>query len=233
MDPHALQDGVEFVVPLRLREPLQRLFFGRVVTFAHGLLPSLTIVRKCSLGYRATPSQRLVCEEHTHQDCHGNDQERDGQVSQSPGPFRTTTCGQGSERSESKPGHGVQRIAVDDRSDSPDEPQRRGYPHKELEALIACSSTSAHLLTFRVSGWNSVSISSSGLSRYAPKRLEEKRSPQCHRAVIDGIMLIAPLEDLAQEVAWCQAKQPEVFILRSFPRNDVVKSFGLVLYSLR
>src|SRR5829696_2126819 len=170
---HALQDGVEFVVALRLREPLQRLFFGRVVIFAHGLLPSLTIVRTCSSGYGATPSQRLVCEERTHQYRHGNDQERDGQVSHSPGAFRATTRGQGSERSESKPGHGVQRIAIDDRSDCPDEPQRRGYPHKGPEALTACSATSAHLLTFRVSGWNTVSISSSGLSRYSPKRLEE------------------------------------------------------------
>src|SRR5215208_766024 len=63
----------------------ERLLFGRVVTFAHGFLPSLSIVRKWSLGYGAAPSQRLVCEEHTNQDRHSNDQERDGQVSQSPG----------------------------------------------------------------------------------------------------------------------------------------------------
>src|SRR5215208_8236517 len=141
------QYGVQLVVALGLGEPPQCLFFGGVVTFAHGLLPSLTIASKCSLGQGTSPSQRLVCEEHTYQDRHGNDQERDGQVSQSPGPFRASACGQGSERGESEPGHGVQRIAIDDRSDSPDEPQRRGYPHEEPEALAACSSRSAHLLT--------------------------------------------------------------------------------------
>src|SRR5215203_1732245 len=128
---HALQYGVQLVVALGLGEPPQCLFFGGVVTFAHGLLPSLTIAGKCSLGQGTFPSQRLVCEEHTYQDRHGNDQERDGQVSQSPGPFRASACGQGSERGESEPGHGVQRIAIDDRSDSPDEPQRRGYPHEK------------------------------------------------------------------------------------------------------
>src|ERR671917_813046 len=128
-----------------------------------------------AVGYGASPSQRLVCEKYTDQDGHGSDHERYGQVSQSPGPFRATACGQGSKRGEAEPGHGVQRIAIDDRGDRPDQPQRCGDPHENPEALSACSSSSAHFLTLRVPGWDTVSISSSGPSRYSPRRPKEKR----------------------------------------------------------
>src|ERR671920_1500896 len=148
--------------------------FGRVVTFAHGLLPSLIIAFECRLATGATPSQRLVREEHTDQDRHGSDQEPYGQVSQSPGPLRATACSQGPERGEAEPGHGVQRIAIDDRGNSPDQPQRCGDPHENPEALSACSSSSAHFLTLRVPGWDTVSISSSGPSRYSLQRLKGK-----------------------------------------------------------
>src|ERR671917_2665513 len=100
-----------------------------------------------AVGYGASPSQRLVCEKYTDQDGHGSDHERYGQVSQTPGPFRATACGQGPGRGEAEPGHGVQRIAIDNRSESPDQPQGRGNPHEEPVALTACSSRSAHLPT--------------------------------------------------------------------------------------
>src|SRR5215204_181143 len=36
MDPHALQGGVQLMVPFGLGEPLQSLLLGQVVAFAHG-----------------------------------------------------------------------------------------------------------------------------------------------------------------------------------------------------
>src|SRR5919107_2441097 len=89
----------------------------------------------------------LVDEEHTDQDRHGGGQKRYRKVSQSPGAFRATARCQGTKCDEAEPGHGVERVAIDDRSESPDEPQRRRDPHKEPEALPAASSSSAHLLT--------------------------------------------------------------------------------------
>jgi hypothetical protein len=101
----------------------------------------------CTRGIlRKAHWQHLVGEEHTNQDSHGGDQQPDGQVSQPSGAFRRTARGEGAGRDEAEPSHGVQRVAVDDRGDGRDEPQRRGDPHEEPVALCAGSSRSAHIL---------------------------------------------------------------------------------------
>src|SRR5918992_1390594 len=208
------------------------------------------------MGHGASPSQRLVREEHTDQDRHGSDQEPYGQVSQSPGPLRATACGQGPERGEAEPGHGVQRIAIDDRGNSPDQPQRCGNPHENPEALSACSSSSAHFLTLRVPVWDTVSISSSGSSRYSLRRPPFSSRVARIRACISsavrkldriaGSHLVAirsklsvqarrtrgVVKDLAPEVACRRGEHPDFFALR-WPRGTTSSRFGRELYSLR
>src|SRR5215217_5856442 len=49
MDPHALQGGVQLVVPFGLGEPLQSLLLGQVVAFAHGQIS----LRSSASSYRA------------------------------------------------------------------------------------------------------------------------------------------------------------------------------------
>jgi hypothetical protein len=123
--------------------------------------------------------RRLVGEEDAHEYRHGNDQQRDRQVGQAPGALRRAARGEGPGRDEAEPGDGVQRVAIDDRGERRDEPQRRGDLHEELVALHAGPSGSAHRLTFRMACRDEVSIPSSApaLLPYPP-RLREGRSSE-------------------------------------------------------